>query len=359
MSKRIVICADGTWNRPEKDPRKDHPTNVQRIAQAIQPRAADGIAQQAFYDDGLGWYQTPWSSGFAGNGVQGSIIDAYRYVVQNYEPGDELFFFGFSRGAYVVRSLCGLINNCGILKRAHTRLIHSAFDHYKRAWPDYAPAGKASVAFRRQYAQPKSRTVKFVGVWDTVGAMGIPLSVLGLFDNRDEFYDAKLGPNVEVARQALALNERRVDFQPTLWLPREEADVQQVWFAGCHGDVGGGHPPCPDSGSLLAANSLQWMTKQAAQFGLGLQRYTAIGGKADALAPMHESRRTFYRLRERYARPIEPLISYKTSQVSVPTRIHHSVQARWRADGSYRPRALVEHLKSHQDAPDGGWNLVL
>ena len=83
MSKRIVICADGTWNRPEKDPRKDYPTNVQRIAQAIQPRAADGIAQQAFYDGGLGWYQTPWSSGFAGNGVQGSIIDAYRYVVQN------------------------------------------------------------------------------------------------------------------------------------------------------------------------------------------------------------------------------------------------------------------------------------
>ena len=100
------------------------------------------------------------------------------------------------------------------------------------------------------------------------------------------------------------------------------------------------------------------MTKQAAQLGLGLQRYTAIGGKADVLAPMHESRRTFYRLRERYARPIEPLISYKTSQVSVPTRIHHSVQARWHADGSYRPRALVEHLKSHQDAPDVGWNLV-
>ena len=103
MSKRIVICADGTWNRPEKDPRKDHPTNVQRIAQAIQPRAADGIAQQAFYDDGLGWYQIPWSSGFAGNGVQGSIIDAYRYVVQNYEPGDELF----SSASVAVLMSCG------------------------------------------------------------------------------------------------------------------------------------------------------------------------------------------------------------------------------------------------------------
>ena len=121
------------------EPAGIHPTNVQRIAQAIQPRAADGIAQQAFYDDGLGWQIVPCGLAVS---LKKSIIDAYRYVVQNYEPGDELFFFGFSRGAYVVRSLCGLINNCGILKRAHTRLIHSAFDHYKRAWPDYAPAGK-------------------------------------------------------------------------------------------------------------------------------------------------------------------------------------------------------------------------
>jgi hypothetical protein len=100
------------------------------------------------------------------------------------------------------------------------------------------------------------------------------------------------------------------------------------------------------------------MTKQAAQIGLGLQKPIAAGSKADALASMHESRRTFYRLRERYARPIEPVVSHKTIDVFVPTRIHHSVQARWHADVSYRPRALVQHLKSHQDAPDGGWNLV-
>ena len=217
----------------------------------------DGVAQQVFYDWDVGSYQDPWFAGISGKGVQKNIMDAYRYVVQNYAPGDELYFFGFSRGAYTVRSLCGLINNCGILKRADASLIQTAFDHYKRAWPDYAPEGKASVVFRKKHAHAESRKIKFVGVWDTVGAMGIPMSFLGLFDNRDEFYDAKLGMNVEVGRHALALNERRIDFQPTLWLPREGVDMQQVWFAGCHGDVGGGHAPCPDSGSVLSAISLQ------------------------------------------------------------------------------------------------------
>ena len=358
MPKRIVICADGTWNRPEKDPQKDYPTNVLRVARAIRPVALDGVAQQVFYDWGVGSYQDPWFVGISGKGVQKNIMDAYRYVVQNYAPGDELFFFGFSRGAYTVRSLCGLINNCGILKRADASLIQTAFDHYKRAWPDYAPEGKASVVFRKKHAHAGSRTIKFVGVWDTVGAMGIPMSFLGLFDNRDEFYDAKLGMNVEVGRHALALNERRIDFQPTLWLPREGVDMQQVWFAGCHGDVGGGHAPCPDSGSVLSAISLQWMVKQASQFGLGLDKHVAAGIKADPLAAMHESRRTFYRLRERYARPIEPVVSHKTVDVKIPTWIHRSVQTRWNADANYRARALLQHLKYCQDKPDGGWNLL-
>ena len=188
--------------------------------------------------------------------------------------------------------------------------------------------------------------------------MGIPMSFLGLFDNRDEFYDAKLGMNVEVGRHALALNERRIDFQPTLWLPREGVDMQQVWFAGCHGDVGGGHAPCPDSGSVLSAISLQWMVKQASQLGLGLDKHVAAGIKADPMAAMHESRRTFYRLRERYARPIEPVVSHKTVDVKIPTWIHRSVQTRWNADANYRPRALLQHLKYCQDKPDGGWNLL-
>ena len=111
MSKRIVICADGTWNRPEKDPQKEWPTNVLRMARAIKPVADDGVVQQVFYDWGVGSYHDVLYAGITGQGVQKNIMDAYRYIVQNYTPGDELFFFGFSRGAYTVRSLCGMINN--------------------------------------------------------------------------------------------------------------------------------------------------------------------------------------------------------------------------------------------------------
>ena len=358
MPKRIVICADGTWCGPEKDLQKDHPTNVLRVARAIKPIAADGVLQQVFYDWGVGSYHDALYAGITGAGVQKNIMDAYRYVVQNYASGDELFLFGFSRGAYTVRSLCGLINNCGILKRADARLIQSAFDHYKRAWPDYAPSGKASIAFRKKNALSDSRKIKFVGVWDTVGAMGIPISFLGLFENRDEFYDTKLGSNIEVARHALALNERRLDFQPTVWLPRKGVDLQQVWFAGCHSDVGGSHAPCVESGGLLSAISLKWMVKQASHSGLDLENHVAAGSKADPLAPLHESRRTFYRLRERYSRPIEPEINVKSKQVTVPIKIHKSVKVRWDSDASYRPRALVQHLQTSQHRPDGGWSLM-
>ena len=133
MNKRIVICADGTWNRPEKDLKVDFPTNVLRLARAISPMAGDGKPQQVFYDWGVGSYYDEVIGGTTGRGLHKNIMDGYRYIVQNYSPGDEIYLFGFSRGAYTVRCLCGLINNCGILKRPDARLIQQAFDHYKKA----------------------------------------------------------------------------------------------------------------------------------------------------------------------------------------------------------------------------------
>jgi uncharacterized protein (DUF2235 family) len=175
MKKRIVICADGTWNRPEKDLSSDFPTNVLRLARAVSPVAADGVPQQVFYDWGVGSYYDPVIGGATGKGLNKNIMDDYRYIVQNYAPGDEIFLFGFSRGAYTVRSLCGLINNCGILKRPDARLIEAAFAFYKKPGKAYAPKGKKSIAFRETHAHP-SRQVTFAGVWDTVGALGIPFS---------------------------------------------------------------------------------------------------------------------------------------------------------------------------------------
>ena len=111
INKRIVICADGTWNRPEKNLREDIPTNVLRLARAIKPIGSDQVPQQVYYDWGVGSYYDPIIGGATGKGLHKNIMDCYRYIVQNYSPGDELYLFGFSRGAYTIRCLCGMINN--------------------------------------------------------------------------------------------------------------------------------------------------------------------------------------------------------------------------------------------------------
>ena len=161
--KRIVICADGTWNRPEKDLKKDHPTNVLKLARAIKPVDSQSTHQQVFYDWGVGSYYDPLIGGATGRGINKNILDNYRYIVQNYAPGDQLFLFGFSRGAYTIRSLCGLINNCGIVKRPDARLIQQAFEIYKSPADKNHPEGENAVLFRNGFSH-RSRSVAFVGV---------------------------------------------------------------------------------------------------------------------------------------------------------------------------------------------------
>lgn len=344
MKKRIVICADGTWNRPEKNPQEDFPTNVLRLARSIKPIGADQIPQQVFYDWGVGSYYDPVIGGATGKGLHKNIMDDYRYIVQNYSPGDELYLFGFSRGSYTIRCLCGLINNCGIIKRPDASLIQKAFNHYKRNGTAYAPKGSESIKFRNQHSH-KSREIKFVGVWDTVGAMGIPISFLGLFDDKDEFYDSKIGKNVLVARHALAIDEHRSDFEPTIWIPRENMDLQQVWFVGAHSDIGGSYKPDKD-GSLLSDNALAWMIKEAQRPGLTIETHLEQSINKTPLATLHNSRRSFYRVKKKYYRPIE--------HGKAPILIHESVKLRWNQDAKYRPRNLVEYVNKN------GWpaNLV-
>ena len=337
--KRIVICADGTWNRPEKNPKKDTPTNVLRLARAVKPVGAGGASQQVFYDWGVGSYHDKVSGGVTGKGLHKNIMDDYRYLVQNYASGDEIFLFGFSRGSYTIRSLCGLINNCGILKRPDASLIQAAFDHYKKSSARYAPRGEVSVAFRRKHSHA-SRVVQFVGVWDTVGAMGIPISFLGLFDDKDEFYDTKIGRNVRIARHALAIDEFRRDFAPTVWKPRPRLDLKQVWFTGAHSDVGGGYKS-DKGGKLLSDNALDWMMREASAAGLTLEPHLKRRLKPGATATLHKSRRSFYRIKKKLYRPID----HGEGEVL----IHRSVRQRWERDGKYRPDNLQGFLK------DGGW----
>lgn len=348
MKKRIVICADGTWNRPEKNLSKDFPTNVLRFARSIKPIGKDletkePVSQQVFYDWGVGSDSNPLMGGITGKGLNKNIMDDYRYLVQNYAPGDEIFLFGFSRGSYTIRSLCGFINNCGILKRAHAARIEDAFKHYKKPSKAYAPSGSKSIAFRKAYSHP-SREITFVGAWDTVGAMGIPISFLGLFEDKDEFYDTKIGSNVRAARHAMAIDEYRRDFEPTIWMPKETMDLKQVWFSGAHSNIGGSYKPDRD-GSLLSDNALDWMMREASGYGLSFEPHLKKSILKNPLATLHNSHRSFYRLKKKFLRLID--------HGKGATLIHKSVKERWDNDPKYRPDNLAEFVETK------GWDNYL
>jgi len=338
MKKRIVICSDGTWNKPEEDLKKDFPTNVLRIARAIKPMATDGVPQQIFYDWGVGADYGAISGGITGKGVLKNVVDAYRYIVQNYKPGDEIYLFGFSRGAYTMRALSGLINNCGILKRKDAKLINIAVDHYKRNGKSYAPKGEKSIEFRKKYSH-KSRDIKFMGLWDTVGAMGIPITFLSNFNEKDEFYDTKIGGNVKNARHALAIDELRADFEPTFWSNGDKNSVKQVWFAGVHSDIGGSYKP-DKNGLSIAENSLNWMINEVESIGLEVETHLKsklkINIKKIPLAEKHNSRTNFFRLKKKYYRTLDEL--------EKDTLIHESVKIRYENDSKYRPKNLEEYL---------------
>jgi len=332
----IVICADGTWNRPEEDLEKDHATNVLKIARAIKPKLGD-LKQHVFYDWGLGSYHSSVSAGVTGSGIHKNILDGYRYIVQNYSLGDQIYLFGFSRGAYTVRALCGLINNCGIVKRADAKLIQKAWNIYKRSQKKYSPSGTESIAFRKAHCHA-SRSVHFVGVWDTVGSLGIPFSLLGLLDSKDEFYDTKMGSNVNIARHALAIDEQRQDFEPTLWVPRQGVDLKQVWFSGVHTDVGGSYAPDKKTGTVASDVPLDWMIIEAKSAGLKFEPHLVKNLSDGTLAPLHKSHRHVFRFKKALHRPLV--------NENYPSTVHSSVKVRYEADAKYRPKRLKELVDS-------------
>lgn len=290
--KRIVVCCDGTWNKPDQP----HPTNVVKVAVTLKMADADGIEQLLFYDQGVGTGTLDRIRGGAfGVGLSRNIQEAYRFLVFNYEPGDELYFFGFSRGAYTVRSAVGLIRNSGLLRREHFDKIDAAYQLYRRRDKESAPAEAEATEFRRNYShEPR---VKFIGVWDTVGSLGIPLDgPMALVNKFWEFHDLRLSRSVDCACHALAIDEKRKPFRPTLWEQHPQAPasqvLEQVWFAGVHSNVGGGYA---DTG--LSDIALLWMVGKAEACGLAFNReYLQTMVKPSALAKMGKSQNLFYRI---------------------------------------------------------------
>ena len=225
--KRIAIFCDGTWNTPDENvDGKLCQTNVVKMANALSATSADGKQQLLYYDTGIGSDGNKIRrifDGATGNGISENILEAYRFVIKNYEAGDELFFLGFSRGAFTVRSLSGLIRNSGILKVENIDKVDKAYHIYKSRRPEHQPREVEATLFRKTFAVSEKTKIKFIGVWDTVGSLGNPLMLNGILSKKNGFHDTDLSTRVENAFHALAVDEKRENFEATLWHQQKQS----------------------------------------------------------------------------------------------------------------------------------------
>ena len=265
--RRLVICCDGTWKTDDDQ----CPTNVVKIRDAVLSVAPDGTDQIIYYSKGVGATGSKLRrliAGAFGGGLAADVRNAYGFLVQNYQKGDEIFLFGFSRGAYTARSLAGMIRTCGILPKAKAELTPEAWRIYRIPNAELKADKPEAVQFRKAHICRIS-PIKFIGVWDTVGALGVPVGriIRSWSQARHSFHDTGLSSAVENACHALAIDEGRYTFEAALWQtkPAENQKIEQVWFCGAHSNVGGGYP---DTG--LSDIAFLWMAEKAAACGLAL-----------------------------------------------------------------------------------------
>jgi len=256
MAKLLIVCCDGTWNTPDQPGR---PTNVTKMTRAILPRAGDGTAQLVYYDEGVGTGNRldRFVGGTLGVGLGRNVQQAYRFLALNFEPGDRIAMFGFSRGAFTVRSLAGLVNLVGLLHKGDLDRMEQIWDHYRTR-----PADRRQDTLDVRWVAGRQPGVDLLGVWDTVGALGIPGNLLGRIGRRRyEFHDVTLGRKTKRAYQALAIDEHRRSFKPAVWDTRDigaDQTVEQVWFVGAHSNIGGGYPD-----PILSDQAFLWMLDKA------------------------------------------------------------------------------------------------
>lgn len=347
--KRLVICCDGTWNSADQEENgAPCPTNVVKLASRVAKRDGD-VVQLTYYDQGVGTGNNfdRITGGAFGEGLEENIHEAYRFLIFNYEPGDEIFIFGFSRGAFTARSLGGMIRKCGILDRVAMPRYREAVELYRNALhPDEADACK----FRDSCSVCRNEPIKIrmIGVWDTVGSLGIPLRGLrSLTQRKHQFHDTELSGSVEHGYHALAIDEYRAPFEPTLWAvkPKEGQTIEQVWFAGAHSDIGGGYPAAG-----LSDIALEWMIEKAR--GVGLVFSTAVDpaypSNPDPMGALHDSKVGLYRLTPRFVRKIglaDAPDGTPTGGLDPTQALHPSVRQRWEKDPKYRPPGLLDYFE--------------
>ena len=342
--RRIVIFADGTWNSPEQG----DPSNVLKMSRSVKPADSKGTEQVVFYDWGVGTDRKKMMGGAAGEGINKNIMDCYRFIVHNYKPGDELFFFGFSRGAYTVRSLSGFIRNCGILKRENAHMIPDGYKLYRNRAPSKSVSSDQSKAFRSKYSIKEPGTtatkevptpVKFLGVWDTVGALGVPIPLIGtLGEEQYVFHDTTPSSINRHIRHAVSIDENRKYFEHTPVTPKEGVDLKEVWFPGVHADVGGGYR---ETG--LSDAACDWMRKEASSIGIQFEPHMKKAFAIDHMDKAHNERKGFYRVEREVVR-------------EVTGAIHVSAKEKFINDPIYqkRSKALKRLLEKH----DGDWSKI-
>ncbi len=373
--KNIAIFCDGTWQNLSQR----FPTNVTRLARAVAPRKpARGdepeTTQVIFYDDGVGVGEgvaneaTRLIGGALGKGLDRKICEAYEFLCLNYCLGDGVFIFGFSRGAYTARSLAGLLRKCWILRRENIGSVEEAVriyrDHSKDAIetqlfkrnmcysadaftairsPDPKDAGKAAAARENDWG-----CIRYVGVWDTVGALGVPhgLPFADAFNDRYRFHDTNLSRFVLSARHAVAIDERRATFPPTLWtnvdglninagaanIPYDKRPYQQSWYPGRHSAIGGGEE---DHG--VSIPPLLWIAEGARAAGLAFDDslMAVYANSANASAPFADQ-----------VRSVADFLITITGEEDRKgpenfLEISDAARTRWRSLKDYRPKPIA------------------
>ena len=387
MSKRIILCFDGEWHRPPDTGRwasaptiagqpfwscngdhSDRKTNVRQLYRSILPQTDKGLLQQKRYDSGtdMAWFHR-FRDGPFGYGLDRTILLSYAYLAATYEPGDELFVYGFSRGAYTARCLVGLLATAGLpsstlldqdlvrftreatttppvetggapdltdcLLQMVLKPVRHVLDEgyrYYRSTHTYTIDSNASASKRRGFQHV---IVTLLGLWDTVGPLGIPTNALKwLNESRYNFHDTELSPIVQRAYHALAIDEHRVDHNATLWTSPAVSGqiIEQRWFAGAHGDLGGIYPDRD-----LANISLEWILRSSIENGLAIAP-RSMPANGNALSPLHDSfSESFVGLRKWiHSRFYRPVMQTGTSTEVLDGSVHTRLLER----PSYRPK---------------------
>ncbi len=352
--KRLVVCCDGTWNELATS----YPTNVVKFARLVKYTSDDQTPQMVHYISGCGTEEDAdlierLGGGAFGWGIDRIIQDAYRFLCMNYdvEAGDEIYLVGFSRGAYTVRCLAGMIYNSGLLSRSKIRELPKAYELYRNSKikPNDPEAQKfrednsKKIDTEKDYLQGRV-PIKMLGCWDTVGALGVPdltpwLPLAKLWNRKYEFFDARLSPIVENAFHAVAIDEKRKGF-PSSAMERSDKNpeqvVKEVLFAGEHGCIGGGTKEYRG----LSDYTLQWMINEAKKLGLEFYSPESYSEefwiKPEPTTKFDNSVTGLYALAGEGWRPIE------SSKVA----LHYSVVERLKADPNYRPQNLAPLLNN-------------